>query len=269
MPYFYNLKETYYLGLSIVSKALVWNAAVWPRRYRASIAQTDDMLSDNILITASATVSGDVYRRAGISGNLLLCLLCVSVLSGCTLFENTKSAPPPEADTAPPKLEPLPSAKPVLPASKRDIEFAQTTLNNLGYKLGRVDGIWGPKSAEAIRRFEKNYGLESADGFLSELNLFMLEKISNTSRHAVAENAQQTNPKKFGISAKLDESIPLSTAPQLVFIDKPYAILAKPNPFSEQLALLPVGTGIYIISLQDGWYEVESEDKDYGFIQAD
>lgn len=130
-----------------------------------------------------------------------------------------------------------------------------------------MDGIWGPRSAQAIRQFEQQYGLPSANGFLSELNLFMLEKVSNTKR--VSEPVAPPQPVIRGIAAKLDKSIPLADAPQLVFLEQSQQMLAKPNPFSEQLAELAPGTGIYVISQQEGWYEVESEDKQRGFIKAE
>ena len=95
----------------------------------------------------------------------------------------------------------------------------------------------------------------------------MLETISNSSRKG--SNQNRNTPKVRGVTAKLDASTLLSEAPQLVILEKTYPMLAKPNPFSEQINLLNPGAGIYVISLQEGWYEVESADKVRGFIKVD
>ncbi|MEM7358745.1 MAG: peptidoglycan-binding domain-containing protein [Pseudomonadota bacterium] len=196
----------------------------------------------------------------------LICLITLSLfLSACdsTMFNKKEVAEP--APTPPP--EPVieqPSAEPIINVSKADIRFAQTVLNELGYKVGTVDGIWGPRSARAIRNFERINGLTSANGKLSELNLTMLERIGNSKR------GDEFAPQKPSpsLSAKLDKTVPLEQGPQLVFTDKTYPLLAKPNPYSELLATLVAGTGIYVIRQQDGWFEVESEDEIRGFIQA-
>jgi hypothetical protein len=197
----------------------------------------------------------------------VLIMLTLVMTSGCEGFLAQKPAPQEQTKAPPPP--PLPSAAPIAYAAKSDIMYAQRTLNKLGYNAGIVDGIWGPQSARAIRNFEKKYQLDTANGLLSELNLFMLEKFSNTSREQQASVNEPSVPRGNGISAKLDRSTPLSNAPQLVILDRSYPMLAKPNPFSEKIATLDAGSGIYVISLQEGWYEVESEQQIKGFVKAD
>lgn len=196
-----------------------------------------------------------------------LCLCSALLLAGCELISQKSAEEPIVAARPEPAPAPLPSAEPLANATKADIRYAQTTLNTLGFKLGSVDGIWGPRSAQAMREFEKKYGLTTANGLLSELNLYMLEIVSNTNRLQFS----QSNPKRplGGIRAKLSPNTPLSAGAQLIILDRSYALLAKPNPYSEQLRLLAPGTGVYVISLQEGWYEVESDDKQHGFIKAD
>lgn len=200
-------------------------------------------------------------------------LLLVTVLTGSTGCEllNKEKLDDPVVEAAPPEpQEVLPSATPLARASQVDAKFAQQALTSLGYKLGLVDGIWGPRSAKAIRQFEEEQELTSADGLLSELNLYMLEKISSIKRDDFQPKTIVNKRKKpTGIAEKLDPNAPLTEGPQLVFTERAYRMLAKPNPYSEQLALLPSGTGIYIISLQEGWYRVESEAKQLGYIKAD
>lgn len=192
---------------------------------------------------------------------LAVCLAltaCDAAMFGKKEVEEPVTAPPPE-----PVIE-LPSAEPIIDASKADIRFAQTVLNDLGFDVGVVDGIWGPRSARAIRNFERINGLTSAQGKLSELNLTMLERIGNTQRGDAFAPPERVS----GLAARLDKSAPLEQGPQLIIADKAYPLMAKPNPYSEILATLVAGTGIYVIRQQDGWFEVESEDRVRGFIQA-
>jgi uncharacterized membrane protein YkoI len=43
--------------------------------------------------------------------------------------------------------------------SSRDIRRVQTALNRPGYDIDRVDGIWGPDTAQAVTRFQRQRGL--------------------------------------------------------------------------------------------------------------
>ncbi len=200
----------------------------------------------------------------------LAIIVLLTSLQGC---EYLLKKPSPEVVAEPPPQpvkERLPSAAPMLDASKVEMQYAQSTLNKLGFNAGPVDGIWGPRSARAIRAFESKYGLKTAKGLLSKLNLYVLEKVSNTARTNAAPKPRTfTGNTSRGIAAKLDQSVPLAKSPQLIILDQSYQMLAKPNPFSEQLSELAVGTGIYVISLQEGWYEVESENQQRGYIKAD
>ncbi len=200
----------------------------------------------------------------------LAIIVLLSSLQGC---ESLLKKPSPEVVAEPtpqPVKERLPSAAPMLDASKVEMQYAQSTLNKLGFNAGPVDGIWGPRSARAIRAFESKYGLKSAKGLLSKLNLYVLEKVSNTARTNAAPKPRTfSGNTSGGIAAKLDQNVLQTKSPQLIILDQSYQMLAKPNPFSEQLSELAIGTGIYVISLQEGWYEVESENQQRGYIKAD
>ncbi|SFV61270.1 Membrane-bound lytic murein transglycosylase B precursor [hydrothermal vent metagenome] len=49
--------------------------------------------------------------------------------------------------------------------SKKDIQFIQTRLNSLGFDVGKVDGIAGPKTRDAVREFQLISAFP-ADGFV-------------------------------------------------------------------------------------------------------
>ena len=191
----------------------------------------------------------------------LVCVACIS-LAGCEL--NPKQPPILEPRAAP--VEVMPSAQPISQPDKMDVVFAQTGLNQLGFKLGHVDGLWGPRSARAMMIFEKTNSLQTAGGRLSPLNLHMLNKVTGIDRGNLVIPAP---PKRTGLTAKLDKQTPLSAAPQLVITDRDYTILAKTNPYSEKLTQIPSGAGLYILQLREGWFEVESHSGVRGFIKAD
>jgi len=194
-----------------------------------------------------------------------LSLLLALGLTACESFAPKKVVEEPPAPAPKPAVVYLPSAEPIVNASDEDIRFAQTVLNQLGYKIGEVDGIWGPRSAREIRNFERINGLTTANGLLSELNLTMLERIGNAKR---GSTANKSITRSGSIGSKLNPRVPLEGTPQLVILDQQQELLAKPNPFSEILTTLANGTGIYVIRLQEGWYEVESEDRIRGYIKA-
>lgn len=159
------------------------------------------------------------------------------------------------------------SSTPLTRLPKDKIFEAQQRLSLLGYGVGPVDGIWGPRSAKAIRNFELDNGLSTANGFLSELNLHMLDTLTHSKRQRSRRASKAESGQ--GISAKLDKSVGLNQGPQLVFTDREYDLLLKPNPYSERLVRLTKGVGIYVLSLQEGWFEVESENQQKGYIKAD
>ena len=211
---------------------------------------------------------------------VLTLISAISILGACV------TTPEPEPEPIPVVVEePAPvilSALPLEDVTEIDIKFAQSALKELGFAVVHIDGIWGPRSSNAIRDFEKAFFLESANGKLSELNLTrlaemttikreqILSEISKNKSRATSNTVNQTTNdtvKTSKIADKLDPNTPLSEAPQLIITDETYAILAKPNPFSQVLTRLPAGEGLYIINLQQGWYQVESLGRTKGYIQ--
>lgn len=193
----------------------------------------------------------------------------IFTLSAC--FETTKREP--EIAPAPVPVEEKIeySATPIKKPSGQEIYFAQSALKKLGYNIGIIDGIWGPRSAQAIQAFEQAEELYSAEGFLSALNIHRLSQLSGL-------QVEDSLPKKRivkktkspqSIVAQLDDEMPLSQGAQLVIVERPYSIYSKPNPFSAKIDTIEPGTGVYVISRQEGFYKVESFKRMVGYIQAD
>lgn len=189
--------------------------------------------------------------------------LCVLVLSGCetvTIDTDTEQALI-EVETTPAL-----TTSPLKNVSTNDILFAQVALKQLNYNIGRIDGIWGPRSQQAIQQFEKIRNIQSANGNLSKANLYAMRKASKLKKNDLSRFAT-TLPASEGIADKLDKQVALEGAPQLILLDKPYPMMEKANPFSEMIAVLQAGAGIYVISLENGWYEIESLNEQRGYIK--
>ncbi len=61
--------------------------------------------------------------------------------------------------------------------SRDDINNIQTTLNNLGFDTGEPDGISGPKTREATRKYQKSNNLP-IDGYVGYQLLQQLQWVS-------------------------------------------------------------------------------------------
>jgi len=196
---------------------------------------------------------------------LIAVIAVLSSLTACGSFDqhskNAKPAPLPVVK------EIKRSAKPLKVVSVRDVRYAQTALTQLGYNLGAVDGMWGPRSAKAIIAFEKTQKIASAGGKLSELNLYALSKTTKVLRSAIEGKKKTVSKKNKGLDDKLDKATPLSSAPQLIILDHPYPVLSKANPYSEIVTTLRAGAGVYVIARQGEWYEIESLERERGFIK--
>jgi len=202
--------------------------------------------------------------RPGVPWRDIGALILVSILIGCTAQQPLPEVTPPVRPTS----APLPnySANPIIDANENSIFFAQTALKKLGYKVGIVDGIWGPQSAAAIKEFEQKNKLKSANGHLSELNLNALSELSEIEQ--ISFSAKIT-PAVRGIANKLRQQQESNDddGPQLIIVDKSYEVMAKPNPYSSQISTLAPGTGIYVLARREGnWYEIESINRLRGFI---
>lgn len=46
-------------------------------------------------------------------------------------------------------------------SAERTVRDIQQELTDKGYDLGKVDGVWGNKSINALRKFQKDHGLSS------------------------------------------------------------------------------------------------------------
>ncbi len=57
-----------------------------------------------------------------------------------------------------------------------DTALVQSRLRALGYEVGPIDGIMGPKARGAIRQFQRQIGMLAADGTLNKTLLVRLEK---------------------------------------------------------------------------------------------
>lgn len=72
-------------------------------------------------------------------------------------------------------------------ADKHEVQMAQETLKALGYKVGTPDGIVGPRTQQAVRAFQRTYGLAAT----GELDASTLSALSvSTGEEAPPSSAQ-------------------------------------------------------------------------------
>jgi len=219
----------------------------------------------------------------------LLTVVIVLAIMGCGTVPEPiveQEAPAPEPIQAKPKAivkaQPVvqrPTATPILSPKNSDIIFAQTSLKALGYPIGKVDGAWGKRSEAAMRLFEKNQNIESANGKLSRLNLITLQnthepiKTTSNTQPQPQSDSLQAQPEALNgvtgsnIANKLSSTKLNRNAPELIIDDQGYAVLVKPNPYSETITRIEAGTGVYILSQQSDWFEVETLNNQRGYIR--
>ena len=92
---------------------------------------------------------------------LKICLVTLAVLSCAfitagNIYTNSQ------------KVEPVAVAIESVEAAVADTKEVQTVLKKWGYYTGSVDGINGPKTKDAVKRFQRKYGL-TADGIVGPL----------------------------------------------------------------------------------------------------
>lgn len=57
-----------------------------------------------------------------------------------------------------------------------EVKNIQNYLLSKGYELGLVDGIFGPKTRQAVMTFQKNHGLKS-DGIIGPITIQKINEI--------------------------------------------------------------------------------------------
>ena len=212
-------------------------------------------------INTSSATNLNLFTKA-----CLTLFVCMSLFS-CAK-QQVSSAPVVVTAPVKPTLSALPL--PLDSLSAADFTLAQAALDQLGYNVQFIDGIWGPRSAAALKKYEADRELLTANGRLSELNLTSLIEETGLKREAFIPEPQTPviePPTETGISAKLDPNSSLSNAPQLIITDLAYTVMARPSPYSEEVVKLPEGAGLYIVNLEEGWYKVETLERQQGYIK--
>lgn len=86
----------------------------------------------------------------------------------------------------------------------REVADAQSKLRDLGYPL-TVDGVWGPKTAGAVKDFQSKHGLQ-ADGVYGEATKMALAQVWNT--RAAGAGVPIGPPAPPGMNVPTNPSVP-------------------------------------------------------------
>lgn len=73
-----------------------------------------------------------------------------------------------------------------------DVQDLQARLNNIGYNVGYVDGIFGSKTLKGVKNFQQNKGLVT-DGIVGPLTLAKLKNANNSSSTPPANQPAPTS----------------------------------------------------------------------------
>lgn len=73
-----------------------------------------------------------------------------------------------------------------------EVTELQKKLVQLGYQLGKVDGIYGKKTEDAVKRFQKNRGLK-VDGMAGEKTINELKRLTGESKTADGKEVGNKN----------------------------------------------------------------------------
>jgi hypothetical protein len=126
-------------------------------------------------------------RRLGIAGLLGLALVGLATVivvialgdeGGGRVAGQAPQAPPPvqTAGGTPQEALALPERGSMGPGDRgRGVRRLQSALNELGYQAGEPDGIFGPRTLRALRRFQRDAGLR-ADGIAGAQTLQALNR---------------------------------------------------------------------------------------------
>ena len=67
-----------------------------------------------------------------------------------------------------------------------DVIFIQNVLNSIGFKVGNVDGVFGPNTERGVRQFQNTFGLK-VDGIVGKETFVILNKANNVRHFTVDE----------------------------------------------------------------------------------
>lgn len=127
------------------------------------------MLIDHSAVTSSVTPADPPEREPVVTRKIEIAALPKKTV--LPPIEAPKSVPEPVVEATPkpaPVSEPVDGAISSGPITHQDVLTLQQNLKNLGYFNGDVDGFYGPQTADAIREFEKAYGLEAVGALTHE-----------------------------------------------------------------------------------------------------
>lgn len=130
------------------------------------------------------SLEGLSMRNAAVIGAVVLVVIVAGLWIG-GVFSSSKSptASPPTTPTTTPTTTPAAPVHHVLPAPTGElkpgatgaqVKRLQRALKHLGYKVGTIDGDYGPSTQAAVEKFQKASGL-AADGVLGPKTLAALK----------------------------------------------------------------------------------------------
>lgn len=138
--------------------------------------------------------------------------LTVSALMAAPVMAQTYTQPVVERDTVP------------LQISQQQIKDLQRTLNRKGFSAGRVDGLWGPDTADALKRFQSKNSLNPT-GELDRTTELKLGMIQPSNKLAIPASTPAPAPAQAATSSVT----PVVPATPVMPVTPPTAIVLPPS----------------------------------------
>lgn len=135
------------------------------------------------------------------------------------------------------------------------VKSAQQALNEAGFDAGPADGLFGNKTAKAVRAFQKSRGL-TVNGELDDATIAAFDIVEREAPDSPASTTTTTPPE-----IEIAEPASVETRRVVETTD----MKAQPDPFSSTVRSVRAGAEVSVLEQANEWSKVRYQGKE-GFI---
>ncbi len=178
----------------------------------------------------------------------------------------------PSYSSTPDAYEPPPvQEETVKPAARRqadpEVQSVQQELNKQGYSAGTADGFMGRKTREALKSYQKDYGL-AVTGRADQDTLISLGlREGHTSRKPESVSSATTTVTDSSTVENIDKK-PATVSSLTYITTRSVELQSSDDMFADSLLTIPSGTPLDVLSTEGDWYKVQYR-KTEGYVMAE